>query len=101
MSQHELLKRVVTECDRLSIPLMLTGSLVSSLQGEPRATHDIDVVIDMLAESIGAFHEAFHEPGWGDWGSASWSVGSPTGLIPRISGCRLLLGDPHRRSSAG
>ena len=24
---------------------MLTGSIVSSLQGEPRSTHDIDVVI--------------------------------------------------------
>ena len=30
-----------------NIEYMLTGSFVSSLQGEPRLTHDIDLVIDI------------------------------------------------------
>lgn len=38
---------------------MLTGSLVSSMQGEPRATHDIDIVVEATAESINAFLEMF------------------------------------------
>ena len=38
---------------------MLTGSLVSSMQGEPRATHDIDIVVEATAESIEAFLEMF------------------------------------------
>ncbi len=41
MSQQELLKRVITALKNTSIQYMLTGSLVSSLQGEPRLTHDI------------------------------------------------------------
>jgi len=31
---------------------MMTGSLVSSLQGEPRATHDIDLVIDVRPADV-------------------------------------------------
>ena len=34
---------------------MLTGSLVSSMQGEPRATHDIDLIVSASPESIEAF----------------------------------------------
>lgn len=45
MSQQDLLKRVVARLDEAGIEYMLTGSVVSSLQGEPRATHDIDIVI--------------------------------------------------------
>jgi predicted nucleotidyltransferase len=46
MSQQALLRRVVRALDGAGVPHMLTGSLASSLQGEPRATHDIDLVID-------------------------------------------------------
>jgi hypothetical protein len=45
VSQQELLKRVIARLDEAGIEYMLTGSLASSLQGEPRATHDIDLVI--------------------------------------------------------
>jgi hypothetical protein len=44
---------------------MITGSMASSLQGEPRATHDIDVVvaIDAPAETVlAALRAAFPEP---------------------------------------
>jgi len=47
MSQQELLIRVVRALDDAGIGYMVTGSLVSSLQGEPRATHDIDFVISI------------------------------------------------------
>ena len=45
MPQQALLKRIVEALDGAGIPYMLTGSLASSLQGEPRASHDIDLVI--------------------------------------------------------
>ena len=44
---------------------MLTGSLVSSLQGEPRATHDIDLVIAIRTapgDAARALRAAFPEP---------------------------------------
>jgi len=43
------LKAIVAELDAAGIDYLLTGSLASSLQGEPRSTHDIDVVVSMDA----------------------------------------------------
>ena len=40
MSQQKLLKKLVEFFDAEHIPHMLTGSMASSLQGEPRSTHD-------------------------------------------------------------
>jgi hypothetical protein len=65
MSQSELLKRVVARLREAGIEHMLTGSVVSSLQGEPRATHDIDIVIAVRGTSeqlAGALKAAFPEP---------------------------------------
>jgi hypothetical protein len=41
-----LIATVVTLLNRAGIPYMLTGSLASSYHGEPRATRDLDMVID-------------------------------------------------------
>ncbi len=41
---------------------MVTGSIVSSLQGEPRATHDIDIVVQIHESSIPALLSAFKSP---------------------------------------
>ncbi len=51
MSEQALLERVIRALDGAGIPYMLTGSVVSSLQGVPRASHDIDFVIDVLPEN--------------------------------------------------
>jgi len=59
MSQQELLKHVVRVLGELKIEYMVTGSVVSSLQGEPRSTHDIDLVVHMNANSINALLAAF------------------------------------------
>jgi hypothetical protein len=47
MSQQELLRRIIQILDGLEIAYMVTGSVTSSLQGEPRSTHDIDLVVDL------------------------------------------------------
>lgn len=54
MSQQDLLKRVVAALKRIGIDYMITGSVASSLQGEPRATHDLDVVVEIDESSVRA-----------------------------------------------
>ena len=62
MSQQALLTRIVEALDGAGIPYMLTGSLASSLQGEPRATHDIDLVIDITPGDVGRVMGALSAP---------------------------------------
>jgi hypothetical protein len=40
--------------DRAGVPYFLGGSLASSLQGEPRATNDIDLVVDLPEARVGS-----------------------------------------------
>jgi hypothetical protein len=47
MSQQELLTRVVSALEAAGVPYMISGSLASSIYGEPRLTHDIDLVIEV------------------------------------------------------
>ena len=62
MSQQELLKKVIQALDQTGIPYMMTGSLVSSLQGEPRATHDIDMVIAITKSAAKKLVKDFPPP---------------------------------------
>ncbi|MFN0199827.1 MAG: hypothetical protein ACKVT0_23995 [Planctomycetaceae bacterium] len=62
MSQSELLRQVTTLLDRNGIDYMLTGSVVSSLQGVPRSTHDIDIVISLHEADIEKLAEGFSPP---------------------------------------
>lgn len=59
MSQAELLALVIKVLDELQIPYMLVGSYASSFYGEPRSTHDIDLVIDLGPEKILSLVSAF------------------------------------------
>jgi hypothetical protein len=62
MSQLELLKRVVTLLGELGVDHMLTGSLASSIQGAPRLTHDIDLVVALSPEAADRLFHAFDSP---------------------------------------
>jgi len=62
MSQQELLKKVIQVLDQTGIHYMITGSIVSSLQGEPRSTHDIDMVIAIQKSVTKKLAEAFPPP---------------------------------------
>jgi hypothetical protein len=62
MQQQELLKRVVAVLDGAGIGYMVTGSYVSSMQGDPRSTHDIDIVVAMEARHVPALLAAFPAP---------------------------------------
>ncbi len=62
MSQQELLKKLVTALDNAAIDYMVTGSIASSLQGEPRLTHDIDFVIVIDEAGVRKLHASFPSP---------------------------------------
>lgn len=62
MSQSELLTKLIATLNAADIPYMLTGSIVSSIQGEPRATHDIDVIVMIRTEDIPKLMAVFALP---------------------------------------
>ena len=62
MSEQSLLKRVVEALGDAGVGYLLSGSLASSLQGEPRATHDIDLVVDIRPADVGRLVEALAGP---------------------------------------
>jgi len=62
MSQQTLLEKVIRTLNRLGIEYMVTGSIASSLQGEPRSTHDIDIIVDLPKSKAPALSDAFPPP---------------------------------------
>lgn len=62
MSQQELLKKVIQTLDDAGIQYMVTGSVASSLQGEPRSTHDIDLVVAIKEADAKKLVKAFPSP---------------------------------------
>lgn len=55
MSQREFLVRLVERFEAARIPFMIVGSLGSTYHGEPRATNDINIVIDPSLEQLDSF----------------------------------------------
>ena len=55
MSQEEFLAQVARCLETVGIPFMVAGSYGSSYHGQPRATNDVDLVIDPTAEQLDRF----------------------------------------------
>lgn len=64
MPQQELLKKVIQALDETGIEYMVTGSVVSSLQGEPRTTHDIDIIVAIQKDAAKKMVDYFPSPGF-------------------------------------
>lgn len=62
MSQQELVNKVIRVLESCGIQYMATGSVVSSLQGEPRATHDLDLVVAIEPAQVKEVISAFPPP---------------------------------------
>ena len=62
MSQQELLRKVIQTLDDAGIQYLVTGSVASSLQGEPRSTHDIDLVVAIERTDAKKLVKAFPSP---------------------------------------
>jgi hypothetical protein len=62
MLQPKLLGKLIAVLDENHIDYMATGSIVSSIQGEPRATHDIDILINIQPLTVSVLIKAFPPP---------------------------------------
>ncbi len=62
MLQQELLIKVVAFFREHKVEYMITGSVVSSLQGEPRLTHDVDVVVRIDQSVMPLLTRSFQSP---------------------------------------
>lgn len=62
MSQQDLLREVVGALERAGVRYMVTGSVVSSLLGEPRSSHDVDFVVELSESHIFALAHELAEP---------------------------------------
>jgi hypothetical protein len=47
MPEADLLELFVARLDQIGVRYLVTGSVAATLYGEPRATHDIDLVVDL------------------------------------------------------
>jgi hypothetical protein len=61
---EDAIARLLELLDRARVPFMLTGSIASTAHGVPRATTDLDVVIDPSEPELEAFLRALVEGGW-------------------------------------
>jgi hypothetical protein len=59
VQEPNLLEPFVARLERLGIPYIVTGSTAGILYGEPRLTHDVDIVIALSARDVPAFVAAF------------------------------------------
>lgn len=64
MTLAELLADVIHRLEVAQIPYMVTGSVASTYHGEPRATRDLDIVIDPSTETLARFVESLVAGGY-------------------------------------
>jgi len=57
--EQAFLKDVLDRLEETGIPYAVTGSIASNLWGTPRTTHDVDIVIVLLAGDVLRLTSAF------------------------------------------
>lgn len=62
LSHADLLERIVRSLDRAGIDYFLTGSLVSSVHGEPRIVKDLDVKVNLVEGRVWELLAAYLGP---------------------------------------
>lgn len=62
MEPSDLLRYVVERLERLGLPYFVTGSVVTVFYGEPRFTHDVDVVVALHPGTILRLCREFPSP---------------------------------------
>jgi hypothetical protein len=63
-SLHDFLSELVSLLEAARIPYMVTGSIASTYYGRPRATQDIDLVIDPESRALHSFVRAALDGGY-------------------------------------
>jgi hypothetical protein len=59
MSEGDLFVGYTRVFEALGVPYMITGSVAATLYGEPRVTHDVDIVLDLSPGMARRFAAAF------------------------------------------
>jgi hypothetical protein len=59
VEQLDLLRFAIAAMEKLQIPYMVVGSFASGVYGEPRFTHDIDIVIAPTHQQLDSLCAAF------------------------------------------
>lgn len=59
MREPDLLELFVGRLDAIGVRCLVTGSVAATLYGEPRATHDIDLVVELSEAARDALPRAF------------------------------------------
>ena len=59
MQEAELFLVFLRPLNELEIPYMVTGSVAAMLYGEPRLTHDVDLVLQIQQSDIARLARAF------------------------------------------
>jgi len=59
MQEANLFLLFTRSLENAGIDYMVTGSVAAMLYGEPRLTHDIDIVIEISKKDVGRFMESF------------------------------------------
>ena len=62
LQPERLMRKAIQTLEDAGIEYMVTGSVASSLQGEPRSTHDIDLVVALQRSAIQKLIDAFPPP---------------------------------------
>jgi hypothetical protein len=62
MDQADLLRHALAVLESQQLTYMLVGSYASSIYGEPRFTHDIDIVVNLTADAVNRLCSAFPSP---------------------------------------
>lgn len=59
MPEPDLIELFVQPLNRYDIPYLVSGSVASMLYGEPRVTHDIDLIVLLRPENLGQLSAAY------------------------------------------
>jgi hypothetical protein len=62
VNQADLLRYVIEVLESQGLTYMVVGSFASSTYGEPRLTHDIDIVVNLRADAVDRLCAAFPTP---------------------------------------
>jgi hypothetical protein len=61
MQAHELYEAFIRPIEKAGFPYFVTGSIASIVYGDPRLTHDIDIVIHLTTKDIPSLSKFFPE----------------------------------------
>lgn len=64
MDQADVVSYSLSVLERLGLRYAIVGSMASIVYGEPRLTHDVDILIELPESLIGDFCAAFSPPEW-------------------------------------